>query len=95
MDKVQELRSLYGKPMRVTSGYRSPEHPIEAKKTVGGQHTIAAIDLQVPVEDYYEVAMLAFQLGFSGIGFNCKGRQFSRFIHLDLRPMKEKRIWSY
>lgn len=32
MDKLQELRTRYGKPMRITSGYRSPQHSIEAAK---------------------------------------------------------------
>jgi hypothetical protein len=32
MAKLQKLRETYGSPMRVTSGYRCPQHPIEAKK---------------------------------------------------------------
>ena len=31
MDALQELRNQFG-PMRITSGYRSPEHPIEKRK---------------------------------------------------------------
>lgn len=32
MKKIQDLRLAYGKPMIITSGYRDPTHPIEAKK---------------------------------------------------------------
>ena len=33
MWRLQDLREAYGKPMRITSGYRCPDHPIEAGKT--------------------------------------------------------------
>ena len=33
---LQELRDAYGKAMTITSGYRSPEHPIEAKTSSPG-----------------------------------------------------------
>ena len=39
MLRLQTLRSVYGKPMRVTSGYRCSEHPAEVKKTQPGAHT--------------------------------------------------------
>lgn len=97
MDLVQALRSWYGKPMTVTSGYRSEEHNIEAAKILktgkGGMHTIAAIDLQVPPEDVHKVLKKAFELGFTGIGVNCKGNHAQRFIHLDLREVPW--VWSY
>mgnify|MGYP003145243581 CR=1 FL=1 len=35
---LQEFRRLWGRPMRVTSGYRHPTHPIEAKKAKPGEH---------------------------------------------------------
>jgi zinc D-Ala-D-Ala carboxypeptidase len=38
MAKLQQLRTLYGAPMKVTSGYRCPQHPIEAKKASPGAH---------------------------------------------------------
>ena len=32
VDQLNVLRETYGKPLRITSGYRDPTHPIEAKK---------------------------------------------------------------
>jgi zinc D-Ala-D-Ala carboxypeptidase len=75
------LRSLYGKPLKITSGYRDVSHPIEAKKSKGGTHTqgIAAdiyIDNSV---DRRIILDLALALGFKGIGIA------DNFIHLDTR----------
>jgi len=97
MDAVQRLRDTVGFGMEVTSAYRHPSHPIEAKKLANGkpagQHTIAAIDLAVSRGQAYVVAREAFKAGFTGIGFQQKGE--GRFVHLDLRPESEATIWSY
>jgi len=96
LGKLQELRTRFGKPLKVTSGYRDPTHPIEAKKEAPGPHTTGlAVDLAVQGKDAYVVVGLAMGLGFTGIGVNQKGAR-GRFIHLDLlktslRPI----IWSY
>lgn len=91
MANVQTLRSQYGKPLRITSAYRCPKHPIEAAKAKAGQHSIAAIDLGVSRTDAHEVIRLAMLLGFTGLGVNQKGGQ--RFIHLDNRDVPT--VWSY
>jgi zinc D-Ala-D-Ala carboxypeptidase len=98
MEKLQLLRTLYGKPMRITSGYRSIKHPVEASKRAGGTHTTGrACDVAVEGSDALLLVKLALQVGFTGIGVQQKGS--GRFIHLDdvtdkhffSRPM----IWSY
>ena len=98
MDKLQKLREAYGKPMRITSGYRHKTHPIEAKKSKIGAHaTGQAADIGVDRADAYELLKLALEIGFTGIGVQQKGG--GRFIHLDtleasadfIRPT----IWSY
>ena len=97
MDRLQRLRTRYGKPMVITSGYRDATHPIEARKASPGAHaTGRAADIAVDRGDAYELLKLALELGFTGIGINQKGS--GRFIHLDdlpggdhLRPT----IWSY
>lgn len=91
MAKVQELRDRYGRPLRVTSAYRCENHPIEAKKRKAGMHSIAAIDLGVSRGEAYKVLKLAFEMGFTGIGVNQKGK--GRFIHLDTR--EKPTVWSY
>lgn len=98
MDKVQLMRDYLGIPFEVNSAYRSPEHPIEAKKISSGgkagMHSYAAIDIYVPVDQCYLFTKTAFEFGFTGIGINLKGSQSGRFIHLDLRD-NGYNIWSY
>jgi zinc D-Ala-D-Ala carboxypeptidase len=95
MDKLQALRFAYGKPMRITSGYRHPTHPIEARKNAPGPHTTGcAVDIAVSRGDAYRVLELAFALGFTGIGVQQKGD--GRYIHLDtLTEDARPTIWSY
>lgn len=97
MARLQRLRTAFGKPMKITSGYRDPTHPIEAKKAAPGAHASGrACDVAIRGAEAVELLKLALQHGFTGIGVQQKGD--GRFIHLDdiedgtqPRPM----IWSY
>lgn len=91
MDMVQKLRDWYGYPIAVTSGYRSPYHPLEARKRKPGQHSVSAIDFNVPTQDVHKVLKKCFEMGFNGIGVNMKGT--GRFIHVDNRSVGA--VWSY
>jgi len=98
LDKLNELRGLFGKSLIVTSGYRSPLHPIEAKKKTPGAHTSGqAVDLAVRGADAYKLLEIALSLKFSGIGIAQKGS--GRFIHLDTLITSGTRprptVWSY
>ena len=99
MDALDSLREAYGKPLVVNSGYRCPEHPIEARKARAGAHTTGkAVDLSVDRGEAYELLKLAIATGkFTGIGIQQKGS--GRFIHLDTceEPEMSPRptIWSY
>ena len=106
MDRLQALRSEYGKGLRISSGFRSALHSIEAKKKdpegnprPGAHATGRAIDIAVRGEDAYIVLSLATSLGFTGIGVSQKGD--SRFLHLDdIQPADNfhaprPSVWSY
>jgi zinc D-Ala-D-Ala carboxypeptidase len=95
MDALQELRTIYAKPMPITSGYRSPEHPIEARKNKPGTHaTGLAADIGCSGQDAYDILQIAFELGFSGIGVQQKGS--GRFVHLDMwEDGPRPNVWSY
>jgi zinc D-Ala-D-Ala carboxypeptidase len=87
MAKLQKLRETYGAPMKVTSGYRCPQHPIEAKKASPGAHASGlACDIGVQGEEAHRLLALALEAGFTGIGVQQKGS--GRFLHLDTRPEK-------
>lgn len=95
VSKLQALRTAYGKPMRITSGFRCAQHPIEAKKIKPGAHASGcACDIAVDGQEGYQLLKLAFQFGFTGIGVNQKTS--GRFIHLDtLAEPPRPNLWSY
>jgi|TARA_R100000455_G_C6268953_1_gene124521 uncharacterized protein YcbK (DUF882 family) len=98
INKLNELRVAFGKPMRITSGFRDVTHPIEAKKSSPGAHTTGqAADIAVSREDAFDLLSLALTKGFTGIGIQQKGS--GRFIHLDTLKNSPERprptIWSY
>jgi uncharacterized protein YcbK (DUF882 family) len=99
MEKVQELRTAYGKPMVVNSGFRSYEHSIEKRKpNKDGTHPLGlASDFKVDRGDAYLLTKLAFEFGFTGVGWKQHGG--GRFVHLDIAPSTNTRIrptvWSY
>lgn len=96
MDKLVELRQRANMAMKVTSGYRDPTHPSEAKKPGGpGEHSLGlAADIEIgPGEPVHKLLTIAFALGFSGIGVSQRQGQ-PRFVHLDTST-KRKAVWSY
>jgi len=98
MERLTSLRADWGKPMTVTSAYRCPQHPIEAKKAKPGAHASGrAVDIAVQGEDAYNFLCAALGHGFSGIGVQQKGG--GRFIHLDDLTQDEgwprPTVWSY
>ena len=95
MDRLERLRASYGKPMPITSGYRSEAH----NRAVGGAPNSLhlkgrAVDISVRGRDALELIVLAHGLGFSGIGVNQKGG--GRFIHIDDSDGPNRpALWSY
>lgn len=95
VEKLDELREACGFPFVITSGYRSPSHPIEAKKKIAGQHSQGhAADIKVvDGTQRYRLVQKAIELGFSGIGVS------RSFIHVDTRNWGSDSItpvmWTY
>lgn len=91
---LQDLRAAYGKPMFITSGYRDPSHPVEARKARPGTHAQGiAADIAVSGADAHRLVALAMIMGFTGIGVSQKNGR-ARFIHLDISKDRTA-IWSY
>jgi uncharacterized protein YcbK (DUF882 family) len=94
MAKLQALRMEYGRPMTITSGYRSPKHSKEVKKASPGWHTKGlAVDIACHSNAAYEIVRLAMKHGFTGIGVSQRDG-IARFVHLDMRT-DTPRVYSY
>lgn len=91
---LQVLRDFLGEPIRVNSGYRSPEH----NKAIGGvpnsQHVLGkAADIKVKgveTEDLY--LLIESLIGYGdmlegGLGL------YDSFVHYDIRGVKAR--WNY
>jgi len=94
MEKLQRIRQVYGKSMKITSGFRSVKHPIEAKKThSNGEHTqgfCADIYCDNGV-DRYTLISLALANGITRIGVA------KNFLHLGIggKGLPNNVIWDY
>lgn len=97
MDVLQAIRTKYGKPMIVTSGYRDPSHPAERNKKSPGAHTYGcAVDIAVSGGDALELITIAYAFGIRRIGVSQKGS--GRFLHLDMAEVHgfpSPAFWSY
>lgn len=84
VEKLEELRTKLEMPLRVNSGYRSPEHNTEVGGAPNSMHLQFATDIcpYIPIVtmDILDfINELAEDLGFSGIG------RYNTFVHLDCR----------
>jgi zinc D-Ala-D-Ala carboxypeptidase len=101
LDKFEKLRQMWGAPLIINSGYRSPAHNATVSETgSNGPHTTGrAVDIRIYGEHAFAVVHLALQLGFTGVGISQKGDQAKRFVHLDdlhrTDGYPRPTIWSY
>lgn len=98
MAALQRIRKDFG-PMRITSGYRHPTHPVEARKGhTTGEHTQgAACDVAVSGADALRLIQIATTRGITRVGVQQKGPQNTRFIHLGMggQGLASPALWSY
>ena len=93
---VDLLRGKCGFPFVITSGYRSKDHPIEAKKKqekVGTHAQGIAADIKVTDgTQRYKIVEEAIKMGFTGIGIA------GSFVHVDIRDLDGNEspvMWTY
>ena len=85
VEKLQKLRTMLGKPIKITSAYRCKRHNIKVGGSPRSRHKEGdATDIQVKGVSPQEIAMLAESLGFDGIGI------YNTFVHLDSRGYKAR-----
>ena len=91
---LQCIREHFGKPITITSGYRTAAH----NKSVGGakssQHLLGrAADIQVQGVSVEDVAAYAESLlpGWGGVGrYPVKAGRAKGWVHVDTRPNKSR-----
>lgn len=85
LDKLQALRDRLGKPLVLTSAYRSSEH----NKKVGGAKNSyhmqgVAFDVRMDNHDPHAFEAAARSIGFTGFGYYPR----SGFMHIDTGPAR-------
>lgn len=71
---LQAVRTAYGFPMVISSGYRNPTHPVDARKRAPGEHTRGrTVDVAVNGGDALRLFEGALAHGIKGIGVQRTG----------------------
>lgn len=85
MDKLQALRTALGKPLIITSAYRSAAHNARVKGAKNSQHRLGkAFDVIMTNQDPAAFERAARAAGFTGFGHYPK----SGFMHIDTGPAR-------
>lgn len=90
LERLDELRHRCKFRFTVTSGYRSPDHPIERAKETPGTHArgIAADIYVANGVQRRRIIEEALKMGFGGVGVA------DNFVHIDMRDTTPV-IWTY
>lgn len=90
MDRLEKLREAWGKPMTITSAARCRTYNAKVGGVPDSQHVLGhAVDIALPNTERWALVKLAMEQGWGGIGVA------NSFIHLDIRPVMEGRVWIY
>jgi uncharacterized protein YcbK (DUF882 family) len=92
LEMIDEVREIYGKPIRINSGYRTEAH----NRKVGGVDSSShikglAIDVSCTrSDDRFKMLTALIEVGFNRIGVA------GSFIHVDIDKDKSQNvIWTY
>ena len=93
---LQCIREHFGKPVHITSGYRTAAHNAAVGGSKSSQHLLGrAADFWVEVTPVASVAAYAESLmpGWGGVGrYPVKAGRAKGWVHVDTRPNKSR--WS-
>lgn len=91
---LQAIREHFGKPVTITSGYRTAAHNTAVGGAKSSQHLLGrAADIQVQDTDPLAVAAYAESLmpGWGGVGrYPVKPGRARGWVHVDTRPNKSR-----
>ena len=83
IQKLQELRDMYGKSIKITSGYRSQKYNDSLKNSVKNSQHVLGLAVDLTGSDLDKLYELSKQL-FSAVG---DGRKKGKFLHVDVRNL--------
>lgn len=94
VEQLQRFRDYIGKPIKINSGYRCKQHPVEAAKLSPGRHTegIAADISGPPILEIWRA--LEHFPEFTGVGVSLDGN----YVHVDTRRLPagvRRALWAY
>ena len=105
---LERIREKLGRPMIISSAYRSDDHPITKSKMAkgapnGGSHHLGmAVDVHCAGFVAMNVIALALaEITINAVGVSQKGPWNSRFVHIDCVPkdnnygITRPALWSY
>ena len=93
LEKLEQLRVRLGKPVVLNCAYRCPQHNEEVGGTPNSFHTQGiAADVRTTNLGMspLEVARIAREIGFTGVGVYDGYHGKRGFVHVDVRPRAEE-----
>ena len=85
LKRLAKLRLAVGDPILVNSGYRCKSYNEQVDGVPHSYHLLGmAVDIAISNYDLVQLATHADIIGFTGIGI------YDTFLHLDIRPYKER-----
>lgn len=92
--QLQTLRNVLNKPIKINSGYRSPEHNFKVGGSLKSQHLLGkAADIVVIGLEPYQVAEVIEGLISNGDMLQGGIGIYNTFVHYDIR--KRRARWDY
>jgi len=95
MDRLDELRTLFGHPIYLNSAYRCKEHNKNEGGVPDSPHTKGiGVDIAISGMSAWSLLLYVTEIGFTGIGIKQHGD--GRFIHVDDKPDGTRPwVWTY
>ncbi len=93
LELLDEMRTIYGKPIAITSGYRTKKYNASLKNSKPNSSHLKGLAVDIAIADSnqrYEIIRIAMLLGIKRIGTG-KG-----FVHIDIDGDKAQKVnWVY
>lgn len=98
LDRLEALRTAFGRPLTISSGYRCAAHnsnPLVSKTGAAGPHTTGrAVDILIGRAAAFDLVLRHLApLGFTGVGVKQNGDV--RYVHVDDLAEGRPAFWSY